>query len=133
MIAMGISSISVVSVPVTDQDRAKEFYETLGFRVINDHVMGPDEMPPEPDQRWLQMAAPDGGTTIVLVTWQVGRLEPGDQHLAVSCKDLEAVRRDLTAAGYEVTPNIPAPFGTFFSSTDPDGNGLLVVEAAAES
>ncbi|MEE3922630.1 VOC family protein [Micromonospora sp. BRA006-A] len=45
----------MITIPVTDQDKAKDFYARLGFEVINDHEMTPDEMPPEPGLRWLQL------------------------------------------------------------------------------
>ena len=66
---MGINQITLISVPVTDQERAKDFYETLGFTVTNDHMMTEEEMPPEPGLRWLQLGAPGGGATIVLANW----------------------------------------------------------------
>ncbi|GAA4461839.1 VOC family protein [Phytohabitans houttuyneae] len=125
---MGISHITLITVPVTDQDRAKEFYEKLGFGVINDHEMGPEEMPPEPGLRWIQLAAPGGGTTIVLATWQVGGLKPGAQHMSVACADAKAMHVELTEKGIDASPPFDAPWGAFFQISDPDGNGVMIVE-----
>jgi catechol 2,3-dioxygenase-like lactoylglutathione lyase family enzyme len=125
---MGISHITLVSVPVTDQDRAKEFYENLGFGVISDHEMTPEEMPPEPGLRWVQLGTPGSGTTIVLATWQVGGLKPGAQHLSVACADAKATHVELADKGIDVSPPFEAPWGTFFSINDPDGNGVMIVE-----
>ena len=60
---MGISQIKVVSVPASDQDRAKAFYvDTLGFELRADHPMGPD-------QRWVEVAPMGSSTSLTLVTW----------------------------------------------------------------
>jgi catechol 2,3-dioxygenase-like lactoylglutathione lyase family enzyme len=46
---MEVSNVAVVSVPVSDQDRAKRFYtELLGFDVAADEPMGPDHSPGGP-------------------------------------------------------------------------------------
>lgn len=125
---MAVSHISLISVPVTDQARAKEFYEKLGFHTINDHEMTPDEMPPEPGLRWVQLATPRGDATIVLANWQVGGLKPGAQHLSLGCADAAATHAEVTGFGIDASPIIEAPFGAFFSLEDPDGNGLLIVQ-----
>ena len=53
---MAITHIQLLSVPVTDQDRARDFYvDTLGFDLVADNPMGPD-------RRWVQVA-PKGGQT----------------------------------------------------------------------
>jgi len=45
--------VSIVSIPVSDQDRAKKFYtDVLGFQQLSDAVM-------QPDMRWVHLAAPD--------------------------------------------------------------------------
>lgn len=129
---MGVTHITLLSVPVTDQDVALGFYRRLGFEVVNDHVMGPEEMPPEPGLRWLQLGTPGGGCTLTLVTWDVGGLRPGTQQFSVAADDVRALHEELTAQGAAVQgPVIDAPFGAFFSVRDPDGNSLLVVEEPA--
>ncbi|MFV2103458.1 VOC family protein [Micromonospora sp. LOL_024] len=129
---MGISHITLITIPVTDQDRAKDFYVKLGFTVTSDHEMTPDEMPPEPGLRWLQLAAPDGGATIVLATWGVGGLRPGAQHISVACTDAKELHSELTEKGLELSPPFEAPWGAFFSMEDPDGNGVMIVEEPAD-
>ena len=58
-----VTHLQVVSVPVSDQDRAKTFYvDVLGFEVRNDSRFGPD-------QRWVELAPPGAPTSITLVTW----------------------------------------------------------------
>lgn len=125
---MGISHISLITIPVTDQDQSKEFYEKLGFLVSNDHMMKPEEMPPEPDLRWLQLVTPEAGTSVVLATWKVGGLTPGDQSISVACDDAKAIHAALVDAGLEPSPAFDAPWGSFFNINDPDGNGVMIVE-----
>ena len=60
---MGIADVRVVSVPVSDQDRAREFYvEKLGFALVRDDAS-------VPGIRWVQLAPPGGSTSLTLVTW----------------------------------------------------------------
>src|ERR1700753_2497425 len=55
--------VSVFSVPVSYQERARAFYvEQLGFEVVADATFGPGT-------RWLQVAPPGSTTTFALVTW----------------------------------------------------------------
>jgi catechol 2,3-dioxygenase-like lactoylglutathione lyase family enzyme len=124
---VGITQITLITVPVTDQDRAKDFYTALGFDVTNDHVMTEAEMPPEPGLRWLQLTPPGGGTTIVLANWTVGGLKPGGQHIAVACDGVQALHAEFSKE-YTASPVFEAPFGQFFSVDDPDGNGVMVIE-----
>lgn len=60
---MAISDIQLFSVPVTDQDRTRDFYvETLGFDLVADTEMGPD-------MRWVQVRPKGSATSLTLVTW----------------------------------------------------------------
>jgi catechol 2,3-dioxygenase-like lactoylglutathione lyase family enzyme len=53
---MAVEYIAVVSVPVSDQERAKRFYvDTLGFELVRDDTS-------VPGMRWIQVAPPGGGT-----------------------------------------------------------------------
>lgn len=131
---MGIRNISLLSVPVTDQERAKGFYEKLGFTVVNDHEMTPDEMPPEPGLRWLQLATPGGTCDIVLVTWDVGGIKPGMQQFSLDAEGVEELHTSLAEQGVASNGGLMrAPWGHFFSVNDPDGNHLLVVEKSEDS
>src|SRR3954454_24945078 len=60
---MSITGVQVVSLPVSDQDRARDFYvDVLGFELLRDTQM-------QPGMRWVQVAPPGGEPTITLVTW----------------------------------------------------------------
>ncbi|HSK25326.1 MAG TPA: glyoxalase superfamily protein [Jiangellales bacterium] len=128
--------IEVVVVPVTDVDRAKEFYvDRLGFRLDVDHDAGEAF-------RIVQVTPPGSACSLTFGT-NVGAGEPGTLrgvHLVV--EDAEAAAEHLTAAGVEhsglqhfadgvQTPG-PDPerrdFGTFVFFADPDGNTFAVQE-----
>lgn len=58
-----VKSVAVVSIPVSDQDRARSFYvDTLGLELVRDDSS-------VPGMRWIQVAPPGGGTQLTLVTW----------------------------------------------------------------
>lgn len=60
---MTISKVQLFSVPVSDQDRAEEFYVgKVGLSLVTDTRMGPDE-------RWVQVAPAGAETSFTLVTW----------------------------------------------------------------
>jgi catechol 2,3-dioxygenase-like lactoylglutathione lyase family enzyme len=112
--------IQVVSVPVSDQDKAKAFYvDMLGFGVLSDTEMGPG-------QRWVMLAPPGGGAAITLVTW-FSTMPPGSMKgLVYEVADVAATRADLTGKGLDVSVIESAPWGRFVTLDDPDGNGLVL-------
>ena len=60
---MGITAVQLFSLPVADQDRARDFYvDVLGFELVADTAMGPG-------MRWVQVRPPGATTSITLVTW----------------------------------------------------------------
>jgi catechol 2,3-dioxygenase-like lactoylglutathione lyase family enzyme len=119
---MAIRSISVVSVPVTDPDRSRDFYvELLGFAVRSDASFGDG-------QRWLELEPPGGGTRITLVTW-FDRMPPGSQQgLVLSSDDIEADVRALRGRGIDLPDPEHQPWGTFSTFSDPDGNAWVLVQ-----
>ena len=112
-------AVAVVSVPVSDVDRALEFYVgTLGFVLLEDEAMGPT-------MRWVQIQPKGGGATIALTTW-FDALQPGGQQgLMIAVADVDAEHARLTAAGLEVSPLGDQPWGRATMFKDPDGNGLI--------
>jgi catechol 2,3-dioxygenase-like lactoylglutathione lyase family enzyme len=88
--------LEAVVLPVTDVDRAKEFYERLGWRLDADVVDGEDF-------RLVQMTPPGSGCSVHfgkgLTAAQPGSF--ADMHLVVS--DIAATREDLAARGIEVS------------------------------
>jgi len=122
---MKLNRIDIFSVPVADQARAKAFYTgVLGFEVIRDEPMGPD-------QRWIQLAPPGAETSITLVTW-FETMPPGSlQGMVLNTDDVEAAHAELGRRGVVPSDITHAPWGRYATFTDPDGNGWVLVEAAA--
>jgi catechol 2,3-dioxygenase-like lactoylglutathione lyase family enzyme len=128
---MALRSINLVTVPVTDQDRAKAFYvDTLGFTVKLDYVMTAEEAGAAgPRSRWLTLTPPGGGTDITLVTWFGDTSPPGSAKLSIACDDVDATYGALTARGAKPNNTVEdAPWGRWFGIDDPDGNNWLVVQ-----
>jgi catechol 2,3-dioxygenase-like lactoylglutathione lyase family enzyme len=121
-----ISKISTVVIPVSDQDRAIEFYvETLGFEKRTDVPFGNG-------YRWVEVAPGDAVTTIAIVPpppdKPTGSVETG---IALQTDDIDAEHADLKARGVDVDPEVSRmgdPVPPLFWFRDPDGNTLMVVE-----
>ena len=118
-----ISDVRTIGVPVTDQERALEFYGgVLGFETRMDS--------PFPGGRWIEVAAPGATTTIALAAAQEGTATGVDTGIRFSTADASADHATLAAAGVDVDtevlrfPGVPP----MFSFRDPDGNTLYVVE-----
>ena len=128
--------LEVIVVPVSDVDRAKEFYvDKLGFHLDVDHSAG--------EAFRVVQATPPGSACSVTFGVNVGEGEPGTLkgvHLVV--EDIEAAAVQLTEAGIKhsgpqhfvagmMTPG-PDPehrdYGSFVFFDDPDGNSWAVQE-----
>ncbi|MDW5328193.1 VOC family protein [Plantactinospora sp. KLBMP9567] len=123
---MAITQIQLLSLPVTDQDRARDFYvDTLGFELLGDNRMAPD-------QRWVQVGPKGAPTSITLVTW-FDTMPPGSvKGLVLETDDLDGDVADLTRRGVAISGGIQdAPWGRFVSFDDPDGNGIVLQATAA--
>lgn len=113
-------SIAIVSVPVSDQAKAKAFYtDALGFSVVSDNPMGPQ-------QRWVQLEPSGGGASITLVTWFESMKPGGQQGLVLTTGDIDARRAELAARGVEISEVQSQPWGRFATFRDPDGNGWVL-------
>ncbi len=129
--------LEVQIIPVSDVDRAKEFYERLGWRLD-------DDVAPMEGLRIVQLTPPGSGTSVTfgqgLTTAAPGSAEGG---LIVS--DIEAAYDELVSRAIEVSdiwhgPPFPVEarqpgpdpernsYGSFFYFTDPDSNTWLVQE-----
>jgi lactoylglutathione lyase len=118
-----ISDIGAVGVPVTDQDRALEFYgSTLGFETRMD-------VPMPGGGRWIMVAPPEATTMIALVAARDGIPAGVETGIRLTTADADADHAYLTANGVDADdvlrwPGVPA----MFAFRDQDGNGLEVVE-----
>ena len=117
---MPITRIQLLSVPVSDQDRALDFYtRVLGFTLVTDTAMGPD-------MRWVLVAPPGGGTMVTLVTWFPTMAAGSLKGTVLETDTLEADAAAIAATGVTVSPVEDAPWGRFVTFDDPDGNGIVL-------
>jgi predicted enzyme related to lactoylglutathione lyase len=120
---MSIVSFEIVSVPVSDPERAKLFYrDTLGFELLREEPMGPS-------MKWIQLAPKGCSTTIALVTWFEGMAPGGLQGVMLNCTDIDADHQLLTSRGLSLSPIEQQPWGRFAMFKDPDGNGWILRQA----
>ncbi len=122
---MPITAVQLFSLPVSDQDRARDFYvDLLGFELVSDTEMGPD-------RRWVQVRPPGAATSITLVTW-FATMPPGAaKGTVLETDDLDADVGRLRALGVVVDGEVQQmPWGRFVTFDDPDGNGLVLQETA---
>ena len=111
--------IEVISIPVSDQQAAKEFYLKIGFNLITEADMGNGAT-------WVQLGLPGKATTITLVNW-FPQMPPGSmQGLVIKSIDIEKEVEELKAKGVDVKPIDNTPWGRFASFSDPDGNGITL-------
>jgi catechol 2,3-dioxygenase-like lactoylglutathione lyase family enzyme len=116
-----IESVQIVSVPVSDQGRARTFYvDTLGFELRADQGWG-DGM------RWVEVAPEGSATSLTLVTW-FESMPPGSlQGLVLTADDIHATHEELAGKGVPFDfPPTEMPGGTQAVFRDPDGNGLVL-------
>lgn len=112
-----MKSIELISIPVTNQQAAREFYLKMGFKVIV-------EAPYQGDASWIQMGIPGSETAITLVNWFPQMPAGSVRGLVIKCEDLDKDIEEMTARGLTVKPADKTPWGRFASVVDPDGNVL---------
>ena len=117
--------LTVVSVTVKDQEKAKAFYrDILGFSVEAENPMGDGNT-------WIRMNPSKGRAGITLVTW-LDKLKPGGQQgLVLETGKIEKAHAKLKAKGLKISSISKASWGSFATFADPDGNGWVLAEMAA--
>ena len=136
------TKLEVVVIPVSDVDRAKEFYGSLGWRLDADVATGDDF-------RLIQFTPPGSGCSVQFGTNLTSATPGSAQGLYLIVSDVEAARDKLVARGVEASEVFhegargarfhnagrvagPSPdrssYGSFASFSDPDGNGWLFQE-----
>lgn len=118
---MTITHIDVVSLPVSDQERARDFYvDTLGFELVRQNKMGPV-------QQWIQVAPKGGQASITLVTWFDTMPAGSLQGLVLHTDDVDAEVSALAGKGVAIPDGVQdAPWGRYAVFADPDGNRLVL-------
>ena len=116
-----ITRVGLVGIPVSDPDRALEFYTgTLGFDKRLDAEFGNG-------QRWIEVVPPGAETAIALVPVGSGQ-QPG---IRLVTEDADADHAFLRARGADTDPEVTRlapPVPPMFAVRDPDGNVLLIVK-----
>ena len=116
--------IELIAVPVTDIDRAKDFYTRIGF--VADHDIRVDE-----SIRFVQLTPPGSACSIVLDT-NFSSMKPGAvEGIQMVVADADAALEHLRTAGVEARGVEEQPWGRFVFFTDPDGNGWAVQQLPA--
>lgn len=112
-----IKRLKFAAIPVTDQDRALEFYtEKLGFTIYSDQ-------PFSEEQRWIELGIAGSDTRVVLFTAEAHKpMIGGWSNLTFGCDDVEAAYEELSRKGVEfVGPPETQAWGSFALFKDPDG------------
>jgi catechol 2,3-dioxygenase-like lactoylglutathione lyase family enzyme len=141
------TKLEIVVIPVSDVDRAKEFYERLGWRLDADFAAGDDF-------RVIQFTPPGSGCSVIFGKNVTGAAPGSAQGLYLIVSDVKAARNELLGRGVEISEvfhgggayagtDEPYLFGrlrvsgqdpehrsyrSFASFSDPDGNGWLLQE-----
>jgi len=105
-----MTNIEIIIIPVTEKEKAKEFYMQLGFQVLV-------EAPADHGHTWLQMGLPSQTTSIALMHFH---------GIIIETDDIEKDIRELKTKGIEVGKIDEKPWGKFAWTKDPDGNGLCL-------
>jgi catechol 2,3-dioxygenase-like lactoylglutathione lyase family enzyme len=135
--------LEVVVVPVSEVDKAKDFYQGLGWRLDADFATGEDF-------RVVQLTPPGSACSIIFGTGITSAAPGSAQGLQLTVTDIDAARAELAGHGAEVSEVFhdaggvfhhagtqgrvagPAPehqsYGSFASFSDPDGNGWFLQE-----
>jgi catechol 2,3-dioxygenase-like lactoylglutathione lyase family enzyme len=141
------TKFEIVVIPVSDVDRAKEFYSRLGWRLDADYDNGSDF-------RVVQFTPPGSGCSVIFGKNVTGATAGSSQGLYLIVSDMEAARKEFLGRGVKISevfhnegvyagPDEPYLFGrlrvsgpdpehrsyrSFASFSDPDGNGWLLQE-----
>jgi len=117
--------LELVNVPVSDVDRAKAFYEQVGFHADHDQRVS-DEV------RFVQLTPPGSACSISVGTGLGSTMAPGSiDGLQAVVADIDQTHADLTARGIQVSPISDFPWGRFVYFSDPDGNGWALQQVIA--
>ena len=142
-VELGQFRLEVVVLPVSDVDRAKSFYESLGWRLDANLTI-------DDGYRVVQLTPPGSACSIIFGTGLTAAAPGSFEGLQLSVYDIDAARADLVQRGVEVSEPFhdetgifhhagtggrvsgPAPrhadYGSFVAFSDPDGNGWLLQE-----
>jgi catechol 2,3-dioxygenase-like lactoylglutathione lyase family enzyme len=120
-----ITEVGAVMIPVSDQDKAIEFYtEKLGFEKRSDTPFGDGN-------RWVEVAPAGADTVIALVEPRPQDSVGIEVPVGLNSSDVEADHADLKDKGVDVDDEVSRmgdPVPPMFWFRDQDGNTLMIVE-----
>ncbi|HVX43975.1 MAG TPA: VOC family protein [Mycobacteriales bacterium] len=124
--ATKLGAIGLICLPTVEQDKAIEFYESLGFEKRTDIAMGEG-------YRWVEVYPPGGTTGIALAPPppQAGEVKPAETGITLTTDDIDAAHAQFTALGVDVDAAVSRmgdPVPPMFWFRDPTGHSLMVVE-----
>jgi catechol 2,3-dioxygenase-like lactoylglutathione lyase family enzyme len=107
--------LELVAIPVTDVDRAKDFYVKVGFNADTDVTVNPD-------LRFVQLTPPGSACSISIGTG-ITPAEPGSvRGMQCVVDDADVARKELVELDVECSEVDEQPWGRFVYFADPDGN-----------
>jgi catechol 2,3-dioxygenase-like lactoylglutathione lyase family enzyme len=121
----GLRGITLVCVPTREQDKAVEFYESLGFeKRVDEPFAG--------ELRWIEVYLPEGSTGIALSPPpNADAIEPMQTGITLNTSDIDATHAELKALGIDVDAEVSRmgdPVPPLFWFRDTTGHTLMVVE-----
>jgi catechol 2,3-dioxygenase-like lactoylglutathione lyase family enzyme len=116
--------IELVTVPVSDPDRAKAFYVQAGFNADHDHQVS-DTM------RFIQLTPPGSGCSIAIGQGLTDKAPGSAAGLQLVVSDAHAAHKELRKRGIECSDVHALPWGQFVFFDDPDGNRWAVQQPPA--
>jgi len=112
--------LELISIPVSDVDRAKSFYvDRVGFHMDQDHHMNEN-------LRFVQLTPPGSACSIAFGVG-ISSKPPGSvEGLQIVVPDVRAAREELVSRGVEASEVQDFPWGSFTFFKDPDGNAWAI-------
>ena len=126
--AKGAGDRAHLSVPVSDQNRARNFYSgKLNFKVTMEasNAMGPGKS-------WITLEPSGGGTVVTLVNWFDSMPAGSLRGLVIATADLDAEHARLRSVGVDIDDVKDAPWGRYATMRDSEGNGLVLQQARVQ-
>jgi catechol 2,3-dioxygenase-like lactoylglutathione lyase family enzyme len=117
-----------VSVPVSDQEQAREFYvDTLGFELLVDNSW-------REGMHWIEVAPEGSATSLMLVSWSESLLPSLYRVIVITTDDIRVIYEELVAKGvFFDLPPTELSNGTQAMFRDPDGNALVFWEHSSSA
>ncbi|WP_433659647.1 glyoxalase superfamily protein [Nocardia sp. CA-128927] len=113
--------IELIAIPVTDVDRAKDFYTKIGFNADHDHRVNEN-------LRFVQLTPPGSGCSICIGEGITDAAPGSVRGMQIVVSSAEDAYKELVAAGIDAPPVETLDWGKFTYFADPDGNRWAIQE-----